>query len=217
MALVDPRLLESLAAPKRPPSLPIKALSSLDAEMKEVVDRRDIDDEAKVKVYNQILRKYVVYEDKANEPMAVQITHSTPTRIGPPSSHGREESNELSADQHILETVPKTMRRKAQLILEKIRKNTDMSWDDKGQLLVQGKTLEGSHITDLVNDVLRKRRRPDPIGWEDFTKGLKSANVPRELVGNKDRWAFMRGEHVLETVPPKRRRKVVSKSRWLSY
>ena len=215
MALVDPKLLESLSTPKRPPSLPIRAMSGLDDDMRGVLDRQDIGEEEKVKFYNQILRRYVTYEDKLNQPMKVQITHS-PAPPPIPSS-GESAESETNADQHILETVPTTMRRKARLLLDKVRQNSNVTWDSSGRVSINGEPMQDANIVDLLNDVLRKRKRPNPVGWEKFAKGLKEANVPRELVGNKERWAFMRGERVTATPIQKRRKKVVSKSRWTTY
>lgn len=199
MALVDPRLLETLAPPKRPPSLPVKALSGLDEDMKRVLENPDTNEEEKVKQYHQILRRFITYNERANQPMEIRLTQ--PKAPDTPPTEGNQES---SADRHILETVPKTMQRRAQLILDKIRQNSDMSWDSRGQLTIGEKPIENSNITDLLNDVLRQRKRPNPLGWEVFAKGLGDANVPRELVGNKERWRFIRG-----TVEPK--------SRWLTY
>ena len=223
MALVDPRLLETLATPKRPATLPIKAMSELDEDMKHILGRQDIDEQEKVKQYNQILRRYVTYDGKANQPVEVRITQQTAQGSNPSVAGDGKES---SLDRNILETVPSTMQRRAKLILDKIRQNSDMSWDSRGQLTIGEKPVKDTNITDLLNDVLRKRKRPHPTGWEAFAKGLREANVPRELVGNKDRWNYMQsGESGQPTqreespevrVPSsKKRRRVLSRPRWL--
>ena len=224
MALVDPRLLETLATPKRPATLPVKAMSELDEDMKHVLERRDIGEQEKVTQYNQILRRYVTYDGKANQPVEVRITQRT-AQVSNPTVAGEEPS----VDRHILETVPSTMQRRAKLILDKIRQNSDMSWDSRGQLMIGEKPIKDTNITDLLNDVLRKRKRPHPTGWEAFAKGLRDANVPRELVGNKERWSYLQSPHSAHSahsaqsgetprvrVPsPKKRKRVVSRPRWL--
>jgi hypothetical protein len=61
-------------------------------------------------------------------------------------------------DDEILESVPKTMKAKAQLLLKKIKSSPDISWNEKGELKYKGETVRGSNVVDLVNDVLRKRK-----------------------------------------------------------
>lgn len=56
--------------------------------------------------------------------------------------------------------------------------------------MVQDRVIKGSHMVDLINDV-RKRKGIIPIGATDFAKGLAELNLPRELVGNTDRWKEM--------------------------
>jgi hypothetical protein len=61
-------------------------------------------------------------------------------------------------DEEILESVPKTMKAKAQLLLNKMKSNPDISWNEKGELKYKRETVQGSNVVDLVNDVLRKRK-----------------------------------------------------------
>jgi hypothetical protein len=41
-------------------------------------------------------------------------------------------------DDEILESVPKTMKAKAQLLLKKIKSSPDISWNEKGELKPTG-------------------------------------------------------------------------------
>jgi len=58
-----------------------------------------------------------------------------------------------------------------------------MRWDHQGVLKYQGKPVAGSNVIDLVNDVIRQRKRSKPKGWEQFAKGLRDIN--QEVVGNR--------------------------------
>ena len=51
--------------------------------------------------------------------------------------------------------------------------------------------MHRSNIVDPVNDVLRKRKSFEPVGWKTFARGLKDVNTPMDLVGNHDRWIYM--------------------------
>jgi hypothetical protein len=67
-------------------------------------------------------------------------------------------------DDDIVESVPKTMKAKAQLLLKKMKSSLDISWNEKGELKYKGETVQGSNVVDLVNDVLRKRKYFNPQG-----------------------------------------------------
>jgi hypothetical protein len=54
-----------------------------------------------------------------------------------------------------LDSVPKRMRGKAELLLKKMKSNRDITWNEKGELKYKDKIVHGSNIVDLVNDVLR--------------------------------------------------------------
>ena len=56
MALVDPRLLETLRTPIQPPI--DTNLRDLDSEMTSILDKTDIDVSEKVRLYNQALLRY---------------------------------------------------------------------------------------------------------------------------------------------------------------
>jgi hypothetical protein len=73
----------------------------------------------------------------------------------------------------ILESVPKTMKAKAQLLLKKMKSSPDISWNEKGELKYKGETVQGSNVVDLVNDVLRKRKCFNPQEWETFGETLR--------------------------------------------
>ena len=62
-----------------------------------------------------------------------------------------------------------------------------ITWDDKGAVSVEGKPLQGSSITDLVNDVVRNRKGFSPTGRNDFTQVLAKLNTPEDFIRNDDR------------------------------
>ena len=76
-------------------------------------------------------------------------------------------------DNEILESVPKTMKAKEQLLLKKMKSSPDISWNEKGKLKYKGETVQGSNVVDLVNDVLRKRKCFNPQEWETFGETLR--------------------------------------------
>ena len=52
--------------------------------------------------------------------------------------------------------------------------------------------ITGSHVVDLVNDMLRHRKGFEPVGWSVFARGLTRMNVPENLVRNPQRQTAIR-------------------------
>ena len=58
MALVDPRLLDTLRSPPPPATDTLgKKVQALDDDMTTILDRKDLDDGTKVTLYNQVLQR----------------------------------------------------------------------------------------------------------------------------------------------------------------
>ena len=92
-----------------------------------------------------------------------------------------ETETKHAIEEEILESVPKTMKTKAELLVRKM----------KSELKYKGETVRGSNVVDLVNDVLRKRKYFNPQGWETFGETLREANVPQDLIGHEDHWKYI--------------------------
>jgi hypothetical protein len=85
-------------------------------------------------------------------------------------------------EEEILESVPKTMKTKAELLVRKMKADPNIAWSEKGEQKYKAETVRGSNVVDLVNDVLRKRKYFNPQGWETFEEALREANVPQDLI-----------------------------------
>ena len=94
-------------------------------------------------------------------------------------------------EEEILDSVPKTMKTKAELLERKMKADPNIAWSEKGELKYKGETVRGSNVVDLVNDVLHKRKYFNPQGWETFGEVLREANVPQNLIGHEDRWRYI--------------------------
>ena len=54
-------------------------------------------------------------------------------------------------------------------------------------MVVDGKTLPGSNISILVNDIIRKAKHEvDPVGKKSLVEQLSKTELPRGLVGNAE-------------------------------
>ena len=59
----------------------------------------------------------------------------------------------------MVEPIPRTMRPRATALLFRLKAKPDViTWDKTGQVKIEGETIPGSNISDLVSDAIRSRR-----------------------------------------------------------
>ena len=94
---------------------------------------------------------------------------------GPPSEQPHQD---------ISSTLPPTLRTKGSALLRNL--TPTLQWNDRGEILSDGKPIPGSNITDLVHTAVRVSRKPKrwPEGWEYFRRHMKETNVPQILLGS---------------------------------
>jgi hypothetical protein len=154
----------------------VKVMDTLDKKMQTILEREDLSADERPKLYDQSFTRYLnVYDDYRPRPVAV----------------APEPVKQDLINNEILESVPKTMKAKVQLLLKKMKSSPDISLNEKGELKYKGETVQGSNVVDLVNNVLSKRQYFNPQGWETFGEALREANVPQDLNGHEDRWRYI--------------------------
>ena len=101
---------------------------------------------------------------------------------------GEEETDSLSVEM-IVRGIPKTMKSRAEALLAHLKERGDViTWDDMGQVLLDGVLIPKSNISDLVSDAMRPRKHFNPVGVREFYNVLNKINVPKDLVRNERRW-----------------------------
>ena len=68
-------------------------------------------------------------------------------------------------ESEIVESAPKTMKKRVRLLLEKLKADSTTQWNERGEFVYNGVPIRGSNMVDLVNDVLRKGKASSPVGW----------------------------------------------------
>ena len=106
---------------------------------------------------------------------------------------GGEEEEEPQEDslsvEMIIRGIPKTMKTRAEALLAHLKERGDViTWDDMGQVLLDGVLIPKSNISDLVSDAMRSRKHFNPVGVREFYNVLNKINVPKDLVRNERRW-----------------------------
>ena len=202
MALVDPRLLKSLRENPTPlPDAIDTTLRDLDAEMTSILDRSDADESEKVRLYNQALLRYNdMTKARAAKPIPVVVevkkeAAATTALVVEPAD--------------IVGTLPKTLQMKGRQLLSRL---SAVTWNERGELIHKGVAIRGSNAVDLVHDLLRNRKTPDPVGWQQFANQMRAANIPMELVGNVTRRLYLQKKRGKRT--PQKRTPETQMSEW---
>ncbi len=193
MALIEPRLLEGLQWQKQQFQTPLgKAMSSLDGDMQDILEKHLPPDE-KVTLYNQVLQRYINFHEQrqsaARAPVPVTMVDS-----GSDDHHTKSADTSSAVDaieQEVMESVPSRMKKKAQLLINRIKAHPELTWTDRGELMYKNQVVTNSNVADLVNDMLRRRKHFQPHGWQTFGQALKEMNVPQDLIGHRERWEWM--------------------------
>ena len=198
MILVPENALERLQQRQQILTPPVtQTLKNLDNEMSEILTSNceQLDDETKATLYNQVLQRYLTYYDqRKSQPLHVKLT--TPKPVETPKPEESEETSKESTaeaetfltsavEQEVVKSVPKLYKAGARQLLDKIKEHRDvLNWNEKGELMYENKPITGSHVVDLVNDMLRHRKGFEPVGWSVFARGLARMNVPENIVRN---------------------------------
>ena len=151
-----------------------------------------------------MLQRYLTYYDqRKGQPLHVKLTTPKPVETRKPEESSEETSKESTAEaetipasaveQEVIKSVPKVYKTGARRLLDKIQENSDvLNWNEKGELLYENKPISGSHMVDLVNDMLRHRKGFEPVGWAMSARGLAPMNVPENIVRNPQRQSAIR-------------------------
>ena len=84
----------------------------------------------------------------------------------------------------ILSAIPKNFRNRAKSILNNIMTDPQhiLRWNGRGEIIYNGFTVSGSHITDLLKNSQKSYKHLKPIGQHEFREGLRELNIPLELL-----------------------------------
>ena len=107
-------------------------------EMNDWLEKDDVPEDTKATMYAQ---------QPESSPVQM-ITHTEQT-----TTSESDTSQQLSAtDKQIIDSVPTSMQNRAKLLIQKLKDHSDViSWNDNGQLVLDGSTIPNSNIIDLVN------------------------------------------------------------------
>ena len=110
--------------------------------------------------------------------------------------------------------MPRTYQTRAKKLIGHLKDYAGVSWNSKGEMVVDGKTLPGSNISVLVNDIIRKAKHEvDPVGKKSLVEQLSKTELPRGVVGNAEiSWEW--NERKRKSITP---RKSSVKVAWINW
>jgi len=191
MVLVPEQTLERLREREKVQAAPLtSSLTRLDHQMEELLNNKAISDEEKVRRYSQALQNYLIYyNQRKEEPLKIKLEPSLTLDTQEKENEEKRTVLEVPVqefpdkiERDIVNALPKTLRNRGKLLIEKIKENPEiMKWDRRGQLVFEDRPLPGSHIVDLIGDFMRERKGVDPIGWQIFARGLAKMNAPEDF------------------------------------
>lgn len=217
MILIEPEVIERL---KSRDTAHEDSLSRLDKEMQNILKSKK-DDREKWSLYMQILQRYLHFAGEERRPLRLPIMMENEEKHEGTVFKKESERNDSSVnedfedDQHvhgfsidmiytptyIKKLIPKSYRKKAEILLDILLNNKDkISWKNDGSLVIDNDIIENSNIVDLVNYSLRSLKRSKPNGWDKFMETLKVIRAPSSCIGNPEAI-----EHISNISPNTRR------------
>lgn len=175
-----------------PPTVP--HLANLDNEMNKILNSNNEAADVKLKRYNQVLRRYMQLQGTGmdNEDTSTPKHPDIENSISEQTSAAAAPDILPYADSSILAGIPSRNLNAARRLLQYMKRNDRLRWNEKGEMIVNGERYPLTNIVDLVHDFSRFRKTMNPpAGYLTFAQALKAQNIPRESVGNPDRWKLL--------------------------
>jgi hypothetical protein len=198
MVLVDPKTIAGTAPPQAVDvtSMINPELSAIDITLQglqrglqNLLQNHDLPLDDKAKLYSNFLQQYLTMRQKQRG----VYTHPSGVSLKEPIDRAVNQQSPQHLEMQVVNSVPKPLQKHAKLLLERVKEDSDLGWNDRGELLVENQVIPQSNIVDLIGDLLSKRKNFNPPGWEELSRKLYEGNVPQNLVRNPDRLAYMHG------------------------
>ena len=188
MYLVPQHQIDKLQNPTPLESTRQSSENDLDKSMAHILNNPESDIHTQALKYTAVLQKYLaLIRQRGNpnfspgrgdyEPPATPVVTSRPTA-------------DTSVVSTIIEHLPVKYKRNARYIIDVLSKHPDdITWNGRGEVIIDGVKQKGSHLYDLIKNVTQPYKiTPDriPQGWSPFLKKLSEINMPLNVVQNVD-------------------------------
>uniref|UniRef100_A0ABD2X0Y8 Uncharacterized protein n=1 Tax=Trichogramma kaykai TaxID=54128 RepID=A0ABD2X0Y8_9HYME len=157
-------------------------LSRLDASLYKIMNSdRYTDEYEKCKNYLQTLRRYLFFtrkEQMGDDDEDEAFDNGASAKLAKPMPVSE-----------IIDSLPKTHRRDANLLLNHLTATNRIKWDNAGVVKIDNAVINNSSIADLIQSVLKKSAKAflepsSPTGQLEITRLLKETEAPLKLIKN---------------------------------
>lgn len=171
-------------------------------ELKRILNNDSLSAEEQVQLYSQIFSRYITLDDEDKKPPVVFLKSENtlkdeanmPKNVDSNNSNTERVKRESDVwfSKSVLEGLPQGKRKKAQLLVDLIKNSVEINVERNGQISINNRSVPNTHIVDLIHDFIRDRPNADPAeGHIIFARALKKLNVPKEYIGNQNRWKLI--------------------------
>ena len=132
------------------------------------------------------------------EPVNTTDTYTEQVTLHSPQQDYCHSNTQDGIHEDLLSSLPLPLISRAKVILNHLAKHTNLQWNDKGEIIVNGKVVTGSNINDLIKIQLKDYRSFHPVGAEVFSQLVQESNVPQSVLTQARRYQIGSGK----TPPP---------------
>ena len=163
----------------------LSKLAGLDQEMGNILRDSNMSNDLKFRKYQDTLRRYQHFTDVRDEKPRQQLPVTDTTL---PS-------------QQIVQNMPKPKQRNARVLLDFMDSIPELSVNDRNEIVIDGNVIRHSNFHDLVSDLTRDKKGPQPTGFDELAHLLKEHNVPMDAIGSVHRKNALRQDEELRPLP----------------
>ena len=168
------------------------AENELDSDIQRLLLTPYKDIHEKAKKYSSILQRYLSFvRQGANEKNILTLSLPPDSASNPAEAAvSRNVNSTDSVVSDIMKHMSQRNRNNALHIVDALSKFKEhISWNTDGQLIIDGGTVAGTHIYDLLKNITAPHRISDanrPIGWHKFLSKIATLNIPLSGIPNSD-------------------------------
>ena len=191
------------------PEIKGQSLRKLDSEIGAIVEpKEDENIHNRIIELNQALFKYLNrFKQYQNDHAPMSFKLPPATEFNKTTAPKIEGENLISKE--VIGAVGNQSKKKAELLLERLKANPDISWNERGEISYQGNQIKKSSMLDLFSEALKKHpsKVNKPIGWETFSLALKDMNTPSRFISNTGLKRYLEAKEEEEWTEPQKEMK----------
>ena len=197
MILIDPKMIEQQQQ-IQPPVREIKgeSLRKLGSEIGAIADTQEDENiHNKIIELNQALFKYLNrFKQYQSDRVPFFFKPPPATELNQTTDQKKEKENLISSE--VIGALGNQAKKKGEVLLERLKANPDISWNERGEISYQGNEIKKSNMFDLFNEALKKHpsKINKPIGWHTFSLALKDMNTPSGFISNTSLKRYLEGK-----------------------